>query len=303
MKKYAVLFFAAWLLSAFSPSRLYSQLMGAFKGTIKEKGSGVLLADVRVTIISIRNSQNRFELFTDDKGYFYKTGLSPEAYQISFEKNGYVPAMTTARLTIGETVDASVELEAAKQQAGLSAAEVTQGMKLLTDAKYVEAGDAFTRLLAKDAVNPVLLYYRGFCFEKLKEFDKALADYQKAVEFKPDFVLALAGIGNVYAKKNQFGKAVDIYKKAFDLNLSDLTSLYNYGSSLVNVGQSAQAKVVFEKIVSLDERYADAYYELGILYLGEANNAKAKEMLQKFLELDPANRNAAIAQEILKTLK
>ena len=81
-----------------------------------------------------------------------------------------------------------------------------------------------------------------------------------------------------------------------------MESLYNYGVCLLNLGKSKEALVVFGKLIQIDPQYADGYYQLGLVYLGLGNNAKAKEALNKFLQLDPKNKDAEVAQEILKSL-
>ena len=88
-----------------------------------------------------------------------------------------------------------------------------------------------------------------------------------------------------------------------ELGDQDITTLYNYGVVLINLGKRPEAKVVLENLLSLDEDYADAYYHLGIIHVGLGDNPKAKEYLERFLVLDPDSQYAAIAAEILKSLK
>jgi tetratricopeptide (TPR) repeat protein len=292
----AVLFLIVFSSSALSAS-------SSIKGIVTEKGTQTPLAGVKITLESLKTSTVRFELTTDKKGYFYKTGLSHGMYRVSLEKDGYVPSQVAFRLRLNDQYELNVELEVTKAKTSNAAFElVSAARKLMAAGKYDEAIAKVSQAIEKDPESFILYYNRAVGYEKKGDRENAALDYRKSLELKPDFLLSLAALGKIHARKAEFEKAVEYYKKAFDLNITDTAALYNYGACLVNLGGSEEAKAVFEKLISLDDNYADAFYQLGIIYLGLNDNARAIEYLKKFTELDPENENAAVAQEILKTL-
>jgi tetratricopeptide (TPR) repeat protein len=283
-------------------SPLYSTL-GSLKGYIKEKGTDKPLAKVKITLVSLRNTTIRFELVTDKKGYFYKTGLQNGMYQVSFDKEGYTPYQHTLRIKVAEQREMDFQLEPITvTTSDTSFGLVNAAKKLMSSGKYDEAIEKVSQAIEKEPEVFILYYNRAIAHEKKGDKDKALLDYRKTLELKPDFLLALSAVGNILAKKSDFPAALKYYKKAFDLGLTDTLALYNHGACLINLGENDQAKAVFEKLIELDPNYADAYYQMGIIYLGMNDNAKAREFLKKFIELDPENTNAAVAKEILNTL-
>lgn len=283
-------------------SPLYSTL-GSLKGYIKEKGTAKPLAKVKINLVSLRNTSVRFELESDKKGYFYKTGLRNGMYRISFDKEGYTPCQHTLRIKVAEHREMDFQLEpTAVSTSATSFGLVNAAKKLLSNGKYDEAIEKVSQAIEKEPEFFILYYNRALAYEKKGDKDKALLDYQKTLELKPDFLLALSTVGNILATKSDFPGAVKYYKKAVDLGLTDVLALYNYGACLINLGDNDQAKAVFEKLLELDPNYADAYYQMGIIYLGMSDNTKAKEFLNKFIELDPENSKAAVAKEILNTL-
>lgn len=283
-------------------SPLYSTL-GSLKGYIKEKGTDKPLAKVKITLVSLRNTTIRFELETDKKGYFYKTGLQNGMYQVSLDKEGYTPYQHTLRIKVAEYREMDFQLEPiAVTTSDTSFGLVNAAKKLMSSGKYDEAIEKVSQAIEKEPEVFILYYNRAIAHEKKGDKDKAILDYQKTLELKPDFLLALSAVGNILAKKSDFPGAVKYYKKAFNLGLTDTLALYNYGACLINLGENDQSKAVFEKLIGLDPNYADAYYQMGIIYLGMNDNAKAREFLEKFIELDPENTNAAVAKEILNTL-
>jgi Flp pilus assembly protein TadD len=283
-------------------SPLYANL-GSLKGYIKEKGTDKPLAKVKITLVSLRNTTVRFELVSDKKGYFYKTGLRNGMYRVSLDKEGYTPYQHTLRIKVAEHREMDFQLEPIEvTTSDTSYGLVNVAKKLLSAGKYDEAIEKVSRAIEKDPGTFILYYNRALAYEKKGDKDKALLDYKKTLELKPDFLLALSAVGNIFAKNSDFPGAVKYYKKAVEQGLTDTLALYNYGACLINLGDNDQAKAIFEKLIDLDPNYADAYYQMGIIYLGLNDNAKAKEFLKKFIELDPENTNAAVAKEILNTL-
>jgi tetratricopeptide (TPR) repeat protein len=278
---------------------LQSSILNSVRGTITDKDTGEPIPGVKI-IIEIETI--KYELVTDKKGYFYKSGLKNGTYQVKYEKDGYIPAVSSFHLGISETKDISVQLQVLKEVKPVKKSLMRKGVELLNAGKYTDAVETLTKAIEETPENPVLYYYRGFSYDKSGDTDKALADHKKALDLDPGFLLSLSEAGKIFAKKRDLNNAVTYYKKAYDLGTTDVLALYNYGVCLINLGNSSEALKVFEKLISLAPHYADAYYQLGIIYLGLNDNARAKEYLQKFVDMDPENTNASVAKEILKTL-
>jgi tetratricopeptide (TPR) repeat protein len=293
------------IIFSFCCPALRAAITGAVEGIIKNSATGEILEGVKITLVFSKSESMTFELHSDQKGHFYRGGLVPGAYNITFEKDGYIPQAASIRVTIEETTRLEVKLEPAQSSAAnvpQAAKSISSGIELISSGKYEEAIAKFSESLAQDPSNSILYYYRAYALEKSGKSDAALADYQKAIELKTDFILSLSRAGIVLAKKGDYEKAAEFYKKAIDLSDQDPTTYYNYGVCLINLGKKEEAKAAFEKLVAVDPYYSDGYYQLGIIYIGAGEIAKAKEFLQKFIELDPENKNAGLAKEILKSL-
>jgi len=290
------------MILAFSLFTLWGQTTGAVKGTIKDSVTEEPLQGVKITVSSSVSQTLRYELHSDKKGHFYRSGLAPGVYQATFDKNGYIPLGTSIRVKLSATVDVEIKLEPVKSTVSDSANLIKIGKDLLDAGKYEEAITKLSEAITTDPSNPVYYYYRGVAFERSENREKAVEAYQKAAELKPDFILPLSRAGIIFAKKGDFEKAIEFYKKATDLGDKDPETFYNYGGCLVNLGKSLEAKAVFEQVLALDPNYSDAFYQLGIIFIGLAETEKAKELLQKFIEMDPENKNASLAREILKSL-
>jgi len=296
-------FMAVGAVSSYASLMVFqSGTTGAAEGFIKDAKTGEMITKANITIVFTKTESLKHELYSDKKGHFYKGGLIPGIYKYTVKKDGYLPVAGSVRVRLGDKAKIDIELDPYGNVAPKSDKFIGQALKLFENGKYEEAIIKFTDGISKDQSNPVFYYYRGLSFERSGNNEKALEDYNKAIELKADFILPHSRIGIVYAKQRDYEKASEFYKKSVELGDKDTTTLYNYGVVLVNLGKSQDAKAVFEKLLSLDENYSEAYYHLGIIYIGLGNTSEAKGFLQRFIDMDPENKNAAIAKEIIKNL-
>jgi len=293
------------LVCVFSVANLGAAITGAVDGTIKDMATGQPMSGVKITLVSDRTESLSFELTSDQKGHFYKSGLVPGIYRMTLEKEGYVPQGGSIRIMIDETTRLDLRLEPATgaEAPGTTAAKTVAGSSaLITAGKYEEAIARLNEAIVQLPDNALPFFYRGLACERAGKNEEALQDYQKAIELKADFILPYSRSGMIWARKGDYEKAGEFYRKALDCGDQDPTTLYNIGVCLTNLGKKDEARPVFEQLLTKDPEYADAYYELGILCLSSGETAKAKELLEIFVAKDPENKKAALAKEILKSL-
>jgi len=291
-----------FIIFAFYITVFLGAVTGATEGFIKDAQTGKAIPNAKIILVYAKSESMKYELYSDEKGHFYKGGLSTGFYNVTVEKDGYLPKAGSIRIKLGEVFRLEIELKSFEGMVPQSSKLSDQGSKLINAGKYDQAIEIFTEAISEDQSNPVFYYYRGVALDKSGKIEEALEDYLKSIELKPDFILPFSRIGNIYAKQRDFEKAIEFYKQAVELGDQNTFTHYNFGACLINLGNRKEAKDIFERLLSLDENYSDAYYQLGIIYTGLGEAAKAKEFLQKFIDMDPENKNAAIAKGILKSL-
>ena len=295
---------AILLTLVFALPSLQADTTGAVDGFVKDLKTGQLLEGVKITLIS-EKTQLAFELKTDKRGHFHKSGLIPGKYKILLEKEGYIPQGGSIRVFLAKILRLEFKIESAENSSldePASAEPAASGMELISAGKYAEAITKLSKIIEQAPLNPVPYFYRGLAYERSGYSEEALEDYRKATELKTDFILPYTRSGILWAKKGNFEIAAQFYRKAIDSNDQDSTTHYNYAGCLINLGKSEEARVVFEKLLSQDPDYVDVYYQLGILYISADEIARAKELLEMFISKDPENEKASLAREILKSL-
>lgn len=90
-----------------------------------------------------------------------------------------------------------------------------EGSKLLLRySKFQEAEEALTKAIRYDKNNFEAYYYRGCAKVNEKKYQEAIADFEKAVELKPDYADAYFNLGRTYYLLNDEDKSCENYKLA-----------------------------------------------------------------------------------------
>lgn len=84
------------------------------------------------------------------------------------------------------------------------------------------------------------------------EFALAVPDYDKAVELKPDSVVAFINRGRAHYNLKSFEKSVSDFQKAIDLDPKDPTVYIDRGAAYEKLGNNENAALDYQKAVDLD---------------------------------------------------
>lgn len=141
--------------------------------------------------------------------------------------------------------------------------------------RYDEAIDAYDRAEKRigeiTIANWTLLYSRGIALERVKNWDRAEADFLKALELQPDqpFVLNYLGYSWVELGKN-LERAKGMLQRAVDQRPDDGYIVDSMGWALYKLGDYAGAVENLERAVALrpqdpviNDHLGDAYWRVG----------------------------------------
>ena len=141
---------------------------------------------------------------------------------------------------------------------------------------------------------------------------KALENYLKALELKPDDSAYHNNYGLALAKNGKYPEAQAELAKAAELDRPNAGRyFFNLGAILVNTGKGDEAFEAFKKAIEADPNYADAHYQVGVFLLSKAAiSADGKvtpvagtvEAFQKYLELKPTGPYAESAKGSIQAL-
>ncbi|HEV2705379.1 MAG TPA: serine/threonine-protein kinase [Pyrinomonadaceae bacterium] len=149
-------------------------------------------------------------------------------------------------------------------------------------------------------------YERGNYNFSSRDFERAIADYRRAIELQPEFPSAHNRLGWVLMMKGQVGEAEREFREAIRQSDGNFAAAqYNLGFALQQQGKLEDAIGAYQEAVrSRGGSYADAYFQIGLAYIGLKRNAEAADALRTAVEQnggrDPEARHAlgvALAQQ------
>ena len=201
--------------------------------------------------------------------------------------------------------------------------------------------------------NPYLVdpadYSRQFPKKTLKEFgkgvdadqhgktDDAIAHYEKALSYSPDFYPAHNNLGSAYLARQNFGSAQSQFEAALKSNQNDAQSYFNLanvllltqhygeaqrrideglqrrpdsafgkflqGSVYTRTGRPDLAEKSLQSALQLDPKMSQAYLQLVNLYLQQKRTADAVAQLETYLKIFPDSPFSPRARDLLKRLQ
>jgi tetratricopeptide (TPR) repeat protein len=145
---------------------------------------------------------------------------------------------------------------------------------------------------------------RGRAYGNKNEYDKAMADFRRAININPRCAEAYYNLGLVFALKGDNDKAIENYDKAISLYPNYTAAYNNRGLVLVNKKEFNRAIKDYDKALSISPHSSDVYYNRGLAYYYKQVYDKAIADYSQALLLNPrygnAYHNRAIAYYMIK---
>lgn len=158
---------------------------------------------------------------------------------------------------------------------GLAAVKVSLGDALRFDEDYAEAIKAYDAALEiygePSAPHWVVFFARAICYERLKDWPKAEADFRFALELEPDQPAVLNYLGySLVEKKTNLDEALGMIEKAVEARPGDGYITDSLGWVLYRLGRYEEAVVHMERAASLmptdpvvNDHLGDVYWAVG----------------------------------------
>jgi tetratricopeptide (TPR) repeat protein len=325
---------AAVLMALAVATPMWAQTGGLTGKTTLQNGQPCVKCTIQIDRLDIRGT---YHVKTDKKGQYIYIGLPIGQYKVTllgpdgsvlfYFNNFHVGLGDPTQLDFNlpkemkeqkqenpqEAKQAEEQSKEAKKFEGLKEF-FNQGNEAYQQKNYQAAIDAYEKALplagGKNAT--IVLSRLAESYDKLHQYDQAVATYQKIIQASPDDADAYNNLGSVYAEMNKLPEAQQAFQKAATINPTRAGTYYfNLGAILYNQGKMDEALDAFKKAVAADPKNATAYYYEGQSLMGKATmTADGKvsappgtiEAFKKYLELEPHGPNAAAAQAMIQTI-
>jgi tetratricopeptide (TPR) repeat protein len=133
---------------------------------------------------------------------------------------------------------------------------------------------------------------RGATYGNLERHERAIADYDRAIELDPGFAQAYYNRGTRCAALGWHERAIADFDRAIELDLRDAQAYSNRGTSYAALGWHERAIADFDRAIELDPRVAQAYFNRGTSYATLGQHERAIADFDRAIELDPRDAQA-----------
>ena len=138
----------------------------------------------------------------------------------------------------------------------------------------------------------------GVDYVKQGNFDKAFADFSKAIELDPNNARAYNNRSNLYIQRGDLTGALADLNKTIELNPNMVEAYFNRGNVYYRQNNFTQAIVDYTKVINLNPRFEKAYNNLIAVYFGLKKFNKAWAYVHKAQEV-----GVSINPKLIETLK
>jgi len=280
---------------------------GTARGKVVDD-KGQAMVDVKIVLEYEGGVTRKFETKTNKKGEYTQVGLAVGQYRATATKEGFAPFFVEGRVNLGDvTYLPDIKLVPAQQAAQSAAAkavdEITpafnKAAELAREGKLDEAEAAYKDLAVKAPTIPEVQLNLGFLYRQKKDWAAAEAAYKKALEIRPNYSEANAGLLAVYQASGQGDKASALATSAS----GDAKVQYDMGVTYLNSGKYEEARDAFQKAAAADPNNAETYFYLGTALFSLNKLDEARTNLEKYISMKPANaQNLTTAQGLLQAL-
>lgn len=125
---------------------------------------------------------------------------------------------------------------------------------------------------------------RGHDYFKAGDYDRAIAEFSRALQYSPGDSQLYYSRGTAYALKGQYPQALLDLNRCLEIDPRGVQALNNRGIVYARQGQYARALVDYNRALTLDRAYAHAYYNKGIALEKLGRNQEAVTAYRSFLK-------------------
>jgi Flp pilus assembly protein TadD len=148
--------------------------------------------------------------------------------------------------------------------------------------------------------NPDALNNLGQRYQKEGEFEKAIAEFKKALALRPNFAAALNNLGICYGQLQRYPEAERSFLDALEVNPKDFFAMNNLAVIYLRTGRFDRARLYAERTLGIEPRYASAHFTLGSIYATRGQLSLAEKEFETALEIEPGNATFRTTLERLK---
>jgi tetratricopeptide (TPR) repeat protein len=167
---------------------------------------------------------------------------------------------------------------------------------------YDRAIQDFNEAIQLDPNDETAYYDRGYAYNKKGDYDRAIQDFNEAIHLNPNFEIAYYGRGNAYINKDDYVRAIQEFDDAIRLNPKDANAYNNRGVAYQRKGDYGHAIQDYNQAILLNSNYTVAYTSRGYAYFAQSNLTAAIADFLHTISAAPSSSGAVHAVLMLHVI-
>ena len=155
-----------------------------------------------------------------------------------------------------------------------------RGGRLVQSKQYDKAIEEYQKALQVDPKSRSTLLALGSVSVLAGKYDKAEEYTQSLIQIEPSYP-AYKNMAIILANQSRFEEAVDFYKKALEFSPTSYGGWYQLGLVYAALQHYPEAIDAYQNTLKYNPAYSDAYLGLGSAYFKSGDKAKALEQVSK----------------------
>jgi len=203
------------------------------------------------------------------------------------------PEFAVAYLYLGRALGnlgMSKERNAANEKAKALAQKVSEKERLYIEAYYA-SGDKELSILQEMAEKypkeKQVHYELASHYDSDEMFDKAIEEYEKALELDPNYGYALNSFAYMYSDMGEYEKSIEYFKRYASINPNDANPVDSVAELYFRMGRLDEAVAKYKEVLEIRPDFFQTYWRIGYIYALKENYQQALEWFERDIAAAP----------------
>jgi len=216
----------------------------------------------------------------------YREGMAKDPKQkVDYQKHMIEVLMRQGKRTEAAEINSQI----LKANADDSDARGLAATLLLDRGDIAKALGELQNLVTREPSNPVMHYNLGRAYVARAEWAQAKQQFQKAIELKPDYILARLTLAQMEIGRGEYEAALKGAQDIEKVDRNNLNARLIESAALAGQKKFTDSKALLNAMVKVSPSSPEVHFQLGVVALAENRYSDAEQSFKKAYELNPAN--------------
>lgn len=152
---------------------------------------------------------------------------------------------------------------------------------------WANSKNLWTDVITKDPTTALAYNSRGNYYYEQKKYDKALKDYEKAIQYDAQNYLAYTNRANIFETQGQYNKAIEDYTKSLSIKKNHYKGLINRAKAYMAIKDYPKSIADYKQATLINPKGYDGYFGLGRAYRLSGDVEQALKNYNKAIQIRP----------------